>query len=167
METIICLIPNDEHLASARQELEEAGFARNRFDILSRPADVWKRLGGHQKVRGVFKWAALGALLSLLVGAIYGVPVGIFNCIFMNCPLETGIILWALVSLFWIVVGAIMGAIIGLDKLEDDLYSYVEGVRRGEVLFMVEAAPEQTQQAVQILRGEKGSVIHEIHQQGA
>jgi hypothetical protein len=32
---------------------------------------------------------------------------------------------------------------------------------------MVETAPEQTQQAVQILRGEKGSVIHEIHQQGA
>jgi hypothetical protein len=127
---------------------------------------VWQRLDGHQKVRGVFKWATIGALLSLLVGAIYGVPVGIFNCIFMNCPLETAFILWALVTLFWIVVGGIIGAIIGLDKLEEDLYSYVEGVRRGEVLFMVEAAPEQAQQAVQILHDEQGSVIHDIHQEG-
>lgn len=165
METIICLMPNDEHLAAAKQELAEAGFAKNKIGILFQPADVWQRLGGRQKVRTVFKWAAAGALLSLLVGAIYGVPVGIFNCIFMNCPLETGIILWALISLFWVIVGGIMGAIIGLDKLENDLYSYVEGVRRGEALMIVQARPEQAQQVMQILHEEQGSVIHELHEE--
>ena len=50
METIISLIPNDEHVAATRQELETAGFDKDKIDILYQPADVWQRLGGHQKI---------------------------------------------------------------------------------------------------------------------
>ena len=165
METIIGLIPNDEHVTTTRYELEKAGFAISKINILYQPADVWQRLGGHQKVRIVYKWAAVGASVGLVVGALYGVPAGIFNCLFMECPLQTSIILWAIISLFWVAAGGIVGAIIGLDKLEDDLYSYVEGVRRGEALFVVETPPEQAQRAVEILRQEQGTVIHDVQQE--
>jgi hypothetical protein len=165
METIISLMPNDEHLTAARQELEKAGFAKNKINILYQPADVWQQLGGHQKKRLVFNWAAAGALVGLVIGALYGLPAGIFNCFFMDCPVRTSLILWAIISLFWVVAGGIVGAIIGLDKLEDDLYSYVEGVRRGEALFVVEARQEQAQQAIEILRQEHGTVIHDIQQE--
>ncbi len=164
MDTIISLIPNDEHVTSARNELEKAGLTQNKINILYRPADVWQRLNGHEKVRTVYKWAAVGALVGLGAGALYGVPAGIFNCFFMDCPLQTSLILWAIISLFWVATGGIIGAIIGLDKLEDDLYSYVEGVRRGEALFVVEAQQEQAQKAIEILRQEHGTVIHDIQQ---
>jgi hypothetical protein len=166
METIVCLIPNDEHLALVKRNLEKAGPATNKVDILFRPAGVWQRLSGHQKVRSVFKWAAAGALIGLGVGAIYGLPASAINCFMLNCSFQTGAVLWVLISLFWVVAGGIIGAIVGLDKLEDDLYSYVEGVRRGEALFVVDTVPEQAQQIVQILREEQGTVIHDVHQKG-
>jgi hypothetical protein len=165
METVISLIPNNEHVATTRQALETAGFAKSRISVLFQPADVWQRLGGRQKVRAVAKKAALGALIGLVVGAIYGISAGLFNYIFMHCPLETSVILWALISLYWLVAGGFLGAIIGLDRLERDLFSYVEGVRRGEALFVVKTSEERVQEAEQILRQEQGTVIHDIHEE--
>jgi hypothetical protein len=165
METVISLVPNDEHVITARQELETAGFAESEISVLFQPADVWHRLGGHQKVRAVVKKAALGALTGLIVGALYGIPSGVVNCKFLNCPLETSVVMWGLISVFWVVAGGFLGAIIGLDRLEEDLYSYVEGVRRGEALFVVETPQEQAQDAMRILRQEHGTVIHEIREE--
>lgn len=164
METVVSLIPNDEHVATAKRELETAGFAKSKISILFQPGDVWQRMEGRQKVRPVFKYVAIGALIGLLVGALYGIPSGIFNCKFMNCPLETSVILWALISLFWVVGGGILGAVIGLDRLESEMYPYIEGVRHGEALFVVETPEERTAEAVQILQQEHGTVIHEIHE---
>jgi hypothetical protein len=164
METVISLLPNDEHLAAARRELASAGFTQNRITVLFQPADVWQRLGGHQKVRAVVKKAVLGGVIGLLVGALYGIPAGIFNCQFMNCSLETSVVLWALITLFWILAGGFFGSIIGIDGLERDLYSYVEGVRRGEALVVVETPEEQALEARRILLQEQGTAVHEIHQ---
>ncbi len=162
METIVSLIPNDEHVTAARQELETAGFAKDKINVLFQPAEVWRQLRGHQGIRAVAKQAALGALLGLLVGAIYGVPAGFFNCQFMNCSLETSVILWALITLFWVLAGGFLGSIIGLDKLERGLYSYVEGVRRGEALLVVEADRDKVPIAMRILQQEQGTVIQEV-----
>jgi hypothetical protein len=164
METVISLLPNDEHLAAARRELAIAGFAPNRIAVLFQPADVWQRLGGHQRVRAVVKKAVLGGAIGLLVGALYGIPAGIFNCRFMNCSLETSVVLWALITLFWILVGGFFGSIIGIDGLERDLYSYVEGVRRGDALLVVETPEERAPEARRILLREQGTVVHEIRQ---
>ena len=165
METVISLIPNDKNVATTRQKLEMAGFAESKISVFFQPADVWQRLGGRQKVWAVAKKAGLGALIGLIVGALYGIPAGVFNCKFMNCPLETSVIMWVLISLFWVIGGAFLGTIIGLDKLEDDLYSYIEGVRRGEALFVIETSEERTSEAMRILRKEQGTVIHDIHEE--
>ena len=69
------------------------------------------------------------------------------------------------ITLFWILGGGLAGAIVGLDKLEYELYSYVEGVRRGEALIVVDATAKQAPEAVRILRQEQGTVIHEIHEE--
>ncbi|MFO7680923.1 MAG: hypothetical protein R6X34_12810, partial [Chloroflexota bacterium] len=121
------------------------------------------QLGGHQKIRAVVKKAVLGGAIGLIVGALYGIPAGIFNCRFMNCPLETSVVMWALITLFWVVGGGFLGGIIGLDELEHDLYSYVEGVRRGEALLMVEVPEERAPEAMHILRQEYGTVIHGMY----
>jgi hypothetical protein len=162
METIVSLMPNDEHVTAARQKLENAGLAQNKISVLFQTAEVWRQLGGHQKMQTVIKKAALGAVIGLFVGALYGIPAGIFNCRFMNCSLETSVILWVLITLFWVVGGGFLGSIIGMDELERDLYSYVEGVRRGEALFVIEADLDQIPVAMRILQQEQGTVIHEI-----
>jgi ABC-type glucose/galactose transport system permease subunit len=162
METIIGLIPNNKDVLTARQELEKAGFAKNKINILFQPADVWQRLEGRQKIRIVFKDAVIGMFIGLFVGAIYGIPAGYYNCRFMNCPLETSIILWAIVSLFWAVAGGFLGAIVGLDRFEADFYSYVEGVQRGEALFVVEASEKQATVVKRILEQEHGILVHDL-----
>ncbi|HRQ39518.1 MAG TPA: hypothetical protein PLD25_16540 [Chloroflexota bacterium] len=163
METVISLIPNDEHVTRARQALGSAGIVETKIDVLWQPADVWQRLGGHQKVRGVFKNAAIGALIGLIVGALYGVPAGVFNCKAMNCSVGTSVVLWAIISLYWVAAGGFLGAIIGIDRLEQEFYSYVEGVRRGEALFVVDATADKVSEARRILRQEHGMVIQDIH----
>ena len=165
METIVCLVPNDEHVATARQDLMMTGIPENEITVLLQPASVWQRLKGPLKIRRVFRYAAIGALFGLAIGALYGVPAGYLNCTLMNCPIKTSVILGVLITLFWILGGGLVGAIVGLDRLEHDLYSYVEGVRRGEALFVVEAPEERAQEAVQILRQERGTVIHEIREE--
>jgi hypothetical protein len=126
---------------------------------------VWQRLRGHQKAQAVFRKAALGAVMGLVVGALYGVPAGFLNCRFMNCSIEMSITLGLLITLFWVLAGGFLGGIVGLDKLEHDLYSYIEGVRRGEALFVVEVPEKQAPEAVRILQQEHGTVIHDIHEE--
>lgn len=162
METIIGLIPNDHDVASARQELEKAGLAQNKINILFQPADVWQRLGGRQKIRIVFKDAVIGMFIGLIIGAIYGVPAGYYNCRFMGCPLETSIILWAIISLFWVAAGGFLGTIVGLDRFESNFYSYVEGVQRGEALFVVEASDNMAPVVKRILEQEHGILVHDL-----
>ena len=165
METIIGLIPNDKDVLTARQELEKAGFAKNKINILFHPADVWQRLEGRQKIRIVFKDTVIGMLIGLIVGAVYGVPAGYYNCRFMNCSLETSVILWVIISLFWVIVGGFLGAIVGLDRFEADFYSYVEGVQRGKALFMVEASEKQAPVVKRILEQEHGILVHDIQEE--
>ena len=165
METITSLIPNDEHIAQAQQKFKEAGFANRNISVLFKQAAVWKRLRGSEKAQVVYKDAKIGALLGLLVSALYGIPAGLFNCLYASCTVGLSITFWIMISLFWVAAGAALGAIIGLDQLEYDLYSYVEGVRRGEALFVVEASEALAPVAVRILKQEHGSVIHrEPHQ---
>ena len=165
METIIGLIPNDDDVESARQELKNAGFPKNKINILFQPADVWQRLEGRQKIRIVFKDAVIGMFIGLIVGAIYGVPAGVYNCRFMNCPMGTSVILWMAISLFWVITGAFLGAIVGLDRFEADFYSYVEGVQRGEALFVVEASEKQAPLVQHILEQEHGILVHDLQEE--
>jgi hypothetical protein len=165
MDTLVCLLPDSEHVATAKRRLNVAGYVENEISVLDQPADVWRRLDGHQKFKTVAKKAAIGALLGLVIGALYGVPSGVLMCRFMNCPLETGVVMWVLISLFWVIAAGILGALIGLNELEYDLYSYVEGVRRGELLFVVKTPEKQVPDAVRILRQEFGTVIHTIHEE--
>jgi hypothetical protein len=163
MALILSLVSNDDHVANTQKELVTAGFTAARINVLYHPVEVWQRLNGHQKMAVVFKHAAIGGLLGIIVGALYGVPAGVFNCTLMNCPQSTSIIMWALITLFWIMGGGILGALIGLDQLERDLYDYVEGVRRGEALIVVESSAQQVPQARRILQRQYGTVIRDIY----
>lgn len=162
MKTLVALIPDDEHLVSAEEALKVEGIGESEISVLVRPAQVWRRLEGRKKLRVVFRYAFFGIILGLAVGVLYGVPAGIMNCREMGCPFTTSTLLLAVISLYWVLGGGFLGAIIGLDRLEQNLYSYVEGVRRGEALLVIETPNEQVSEVTRILRGENGSLVHAI-----
>lgn len=162
MKMLLSLIPDGQHVARAEQALLAAGLGEGAINAVVRPAEVWERLGGPKKLRILFRYTALGALLGLGVGAFYGVPSGILNCSQMDCPFSTSTVLLALISVYWVVGGAFLGAIAGADHLEENLYSYVEGVRRGAALLVVETPDEQVSEVTEILHRESGLLVHSM-----
>lgn len=164
MKTLIGLIPDREHVAQATEALRAAGIDPGGISTLVRPTQVWQRLEGRTKARIVFRYVALGALLGLAVGALYGVPAGIFNCSEMGCPVTLSGALLAVITVYWVLGGAFIGALIGMDRLEQDLYSYVEGVRRGAAVLVVQAPDERAADVTRLLQQAEGRLVHDIEQ---
>jgi hypothetical protein len=162
MKTLIGLIPDDEHAVKAREALQVAGIGEGAISALVRPTEVWQRLGGPRKLRVAFRYAFFGALLGLVVGALYGIPAGLMNCSEIGCSFTTSTYLLVLISLYWALGGAFLGAIIGVDWLEHDLYSYVEGVRHGGALLVVETPDDHSSEVERILQRENGLLVHII-----
>lgn len=162
MKTLIGLIPDDEHVVKAREALQVAGIGAGEISALKRPSEVWERLGGRRKLRVVFRYVFFGAMLGLAVGGLYGIPAGIMNCSEMGCPFTTSAVLLLIVTVYWVLGGAFLGAIIGMDRLEQDLYSYVEGVRHGEALLIVETPDDKSSEVERILQKENGLLVHSI-----
>ena len=163
MERVVGLIPNDEHVTSAMQELRAAGFAENKMCVLVKPDDVWKRLGGKKKAQIVYRDTIIGALLGFSLGSTFGVVAGVLNCTLMDCPIEKSLIFLALIVLFCTVSGGLFGAIVGLDQLDRVLDSYVKGVRYGQALFVVETCGQRTSDARRILDEAHGTAVQVIH----
>jgi hypothetical protein len=162
MKTLVGLIPDSEHAAAAEAAMKNAGLGEDKISALARPAEVWQRLGGHRKMRVVFKYVLAGALLGLVVASLYGLPASIMNCIHQGCPFSANLGFLIAIYLFWIIGGAFMGAHIGLDRLEQDMYSYVEGVRRGGSLMVAETPDEETVEVTEIMEHEGGLLVHPL-----
>jgi hypothetical protein len=163
METIVGLIPDDAQLASAEQELIAAGFSGNKMHELLGSADFWKRQYSKEKERLIFKDAAIGALIGLSIGGLYGVIAGVLNCRLMDCPIGTSLTFLALIVLYCSFSGALFGAIIGLDRLERSLLSYVAKTRHFQALFVVETSTETSPEARHILE-KHGTVVDVNHE---
>jgi hypothetical protein len=162
MNTLIGLIPDERHLVTAGETLQAAGIDQGAISVLVRPADVWEWLGGRKKLRVTVRYAFFGALVGLALGALYGVPAGILNCAEMGCTMTVSTVLLALITVYLILGGAFVGAIVGLDRVEQDLYSYVEGVHRGGALLVIETPPERIDEVARILQQESGLLVHTI-----
>jgi hypothetical protein len=161
MKTLIGLIPDREHARAASGALRVAGISTGSTSALSRPAEVWERLGGRAKLQVVSRDGAIGAFLGLGVSAIYAVPLVIMYCPEMGCASSTRFLLLAVMAFSWTLIGALLGTIVGADQLEQDLYSYVEGVRHGGVLLVVQTPDEQAATIARILQQEKGLLVEE------
>jgi hypothetical protein len=160
MKTYVGLIPDDEHVAHARAALQAAGVPADGIATLARPAEVWDRLAGHRRLRLVRRHAMIGALLGLAISAIYSVPLIFMYCPETGCSFGTSVSVLAILALYWLLGGAFLGAIAGTDRLEQGLYSYVEGVRRGARLMVVEAPDDKAAAVPPILQHESGLLVY-------
>lgn len=164
METVVSLMP-EHRLAYAGAELAAAGFGPEDIAILHSPGEVWQALNGRGRIRKMLRPIGLGALVGLLIGLLYGVPAAILNCTLMDCSLTIGLDMLVLIGFYWVLGGALLGGIIGLDRLDRALYSYVEGARRGETVVMVAAPPDTAAEAADILAHNDGVVVQALHEE--
>ena len=165
MKCVVGLIPNDEHVTTAMQELRAAGFAEDKMCVLVKTNEVWKRLGGKKKAQIVYRDTIIGALLGFTLGSTFGVVAGVLNCKLMDCPIEKSLIFLMLIVLFCTISGGLFGAIVGLDQLERVIDSYIDGVRHGQALFVVETSKERTSDARRILDKAHGTAVQVIHEE--
>lgn len=162
MNTLIGLIPDERYLVTAEKRLQAAGIDQSAMSVLVRPTDVWRRLEGPKKLRVAIRYSLFGALVGLALGALFGVPAGILNCAEMDCTMTISTVLLALIALYLMVGGAFVGAIVGIDRVEQDLYSYVEGVYRGGALLVIETPAGRIREIARILQQESGLLVHTI-----
>lgn len=162
MKTYLGLIPDNEHVMHAGSALHAAGIPERAISTLVQPAEVWERLGGHERMRVVRKHAVVGGLLGLAVSLIYAVPLVLMYCPEMGCSFGTSVSVLAILALYWLLGGAFMGTIVGADRLEQGLYSYVEGVRRGGRLMVVQAPDEKAAEVPRILEHESGLMVFSL-----
>lgn len=162
MKTLIGLIPDNEHVIRVQEALRATGISADKITTLVRPSQVWERLEGRKKLATAVRYALAGALLGLVVGALYGIPSGALNCSELGCPIITSTTLLLVISVYWVLGGAFLGVIVGIDRVEQDLYSYVEGVRRGATLVLVQAPTGRTSEITHILQAEHGLLVHSL-----
>ena len=148
METIVALIPGEAHLKNVERELRAAGFSDKKMHVLFGGSDFWQHLCSKEKMRLVFKDAALGALS---LGSLIGVIAGILNCRLMDCPVGMSLIFLALIMLYCAFAGALFGTWIGVDRAERSLLASVADAQRDQALFVVEASTETALEARHIL----------------
>lgn len=162
MSTVVGLVPPGQQTEKVQNQLTQMGIAAEQVKVLARPGDVWEQLGGHYKVRIVFRYAALGAALGMLLYGPIGFLAGYWDCKYLGCSQGIGLTFLALGLVIGVIGGGVLFAIIGLNNLEQHLYSYVEGVRRGELLLVVDAPVNLSQQVIALLRREEGTVVRDL-----
>jgi hypothetical protein len=80
----------------------------------------------------------------------------------MGCGFSTSLVILGLHAFYWVLGGAFLGSVVGADQLEQQLYTCVEGVRRGGTLMLVEAPDNQAKSVSRILENEHGLLIYSL-----
>jgi hypothetical protein len=163
MTTVIGLVPQNKQADKVKQGLAQLGINAGQVKILAHPDAVWQQLGGHEKLRIVMRYAVIGAGLGVLLYGPVGFFAGYLDCKLMGCSQSIGATFLALGLFIGIIGGGVLGAIIGLNNLEQHLYAYVEGVRRGELLLMVDTPATLGKEVISLLRQEQGTVVRDLH----
>lgn len=163
MQTVIGLVPADNHLQNVQTKLEEVGLASEQIQQLRQPGTVWQKLNGRRHLRTVNKYGWIGALAGVVITTAFGVvAAGILTPGYMQAHPTTSITVLVLAVLIGLGAGWLFGATVGMGDVDEYVYSYMEGVRRGDVLLIVPAPEEDSDAIVDILRSENGKVIKQV-----
>lgn len=157
METIVSLIPDETHVTETRALLQDAGMSPDRVQIINQPETVWQQLNGRQDALTLRRDLGIGMLMGFLFFGFFGLMAAGFMC-YLPLAQCTGVSFsWAIFAVALVIgllVGGFFGAMVGLGAMDEHLYDYVEGARRGQAVVIVRARGQEIPIALNILERE-------------
>lgn len=157
-EMVLGLFETVENADQAIRALNEAGFAEDKISLLAREEAV-ESLVEDRRTKTAKESAGAAAVAGGTIGGLIGLVAGASTALIMGIgTVITGGALAAAIGVTAAGVGigasygGLFGALIGWGIAEDDVKSYIEGVRRGEVLVAIQAEPGRKDEAAKILQ---------------
>jgi hypothetical protein len=152
MKTIVGLFEGHEGVGRARELLQVAGVGQDKVAVLDDTHQVWERMDCSHR-QSLFKDAATGAALVGTIYAVFGLFAGVCDSL-IGFPTGSCIgatIVFLLIGAF---LGAFLGAFIGRAEAEKATHLYLEGVRRGFLLMLVQVEESNKTRVMRILEQE-------------
>jgi len=141
MSKIIGLLPGGSNIQLRLNELEQQGLSSADIQILNRENNVWDALGCEPfcKVRDS---AIVGALIGGSIYAVFGLVAAWCECNLLGFGGPYGMFTLVAGILAGLFVGGALGALVGLANSESGAHLYIQGVRMGDQMVVIEV-PDQ------------------------
>lgn len=173
MKNIIGLFETEAAADHAVKALQEAGFSKNNFSMVTRQNSIVQKVNRaeDQKEGAIQADNKLGAAGGAVVGGITGLLAGVAALAIpgIGPVVAAGSIAAALGTVaagtgMGAAVGGLLGALTSLGISEEEAHLYAEGVKRGGILVIVEADEASALLANQVMQ-EAGAVEVDIRRE--
>ena len=160
MQAVVGLFERDENIQSAIYKLKEAGLAEDNIQVLTDNnaiQNLFVRPERHQILGDMINGAIAGVTILLL----YDLILGGYACTSLLGYIPNSFLACSVVGSIAVglILGAIAGWFIGIDRFEKSADQYTRGVCQGHKLMMVKATNELAPQALDILEHEQAEAI--------
>jgi hypothetical protein len=139
-------------------KLRQYGFAEEQISILTQESAIRKSLGC-EPISLVPKYASWGVVFGIATYGVFGLAAVWCQCNLLSFEQTYGIVSLSGALLAGAFIGGFIGCFLGVAQSEEDSRPYVQGVRMGGKVIIVQADDVDIEKARNILSQENG---HEI-----
>jgi hypothetical protein len=161
MKTIIGLVGSSVDIAQPIHRLQDSGITDDRVSVISQEKAVRKLLGCEPSCV-VMRYAAWGAAIGIAIYGIFAVFAALCQCGLMQYGRAYGIGTFLGGVLAGAFVGVVLGALVGMAEFEKDTHLYVQGVRMGDQVIVVQASETEIETVRAVLLQERASGVKAV-----
>jgi hypothetical protein len=149
MKTIIGLFERPERAEEMVAVLDKAGFAAENLMLLNRTEVLWHVLGCRPG-KILARDFSIGAMLEIALYTFFALAVAVSE-VAAGFPSQVALVVMVLFAALGILVGGLLGVIFGYGDAEEESRLYVQGLRQGGMVVVVQAEGEQVAQTIDLL----------------
>jgi hypothetical protein len=161
MNAVIGLFRGEAQASRSIGSLREIGLGEGDIRLLSQE-DAIRKLLGCAPTCIVPTYAVWGALIGVAIYAIFGLAAARCQCNLLGLRGVFGVGAFIGAVLAGAFVGGFLGFILGFAEFEEDSHLYVQGVRLGGRVIVVQAGEGEAEKVKRLLEGENASGVRTI-----
>lgn len=151
MNTIIGLLPSQQDPIAEVEKLVDAGISKENIFVLTHEKSI-REILGCDPICTVRFYAIWGALICGAIYSIFGILAAWCECNLFGFDQTNGVLTLMGGVLAGGFVGAVLGAIIGLGKSEENTHLYTQGARMGNRVLVLRSESRDVENWVSKLR---------------